>query len=239
MRAASTAALRAPLIATHATGTPGRHLHRRQQRVEPVADRVLRLDRDADHRQVGVRGDHARQRRRHAGAGDDHAQAAHVRVARVVGDRLRVAVGREHAHLEADAALLQLLAGRLHRRLVARRAHDDPDARSVDLDLLEGLLDLGHRLERLGLDLRSSPCRARARASPSRLLSVASDATRSATRCRDVAPVLRAVEARSARPLRMRARAPPRASAPRPVTFSTRPPAVTISPSLRARCRRA
>ena len=72
--AARMAALRAPLMATQATGTPGGICTMREQRVE--AAEVARLDRHADHRQVGVGGEHAGQRRRLAGAGDEHLDAA-------------------------------------------------------------------------------------------------------------------------------------------------------------------
>ena len=56
-----------------------------------------------------MRGRHARQRGGKPGAGDDHAQAAHLRVLGVVGDHVRVAVGGHDAHLVADAVLLELL----------------------------------------------------------------------------------------------------------------------------------
>ena len=65
----------------------------------------------------------------------------------VLAHLLGVAMRAHHPDLVADPALLQRLAGRLHLRLVVLRAHDDPDPRGVDLDLLERGLDLGHRLE--------------------------------------------------------------------------------------------
>ena len=70
IRTASRPALRAPPIETVATGTPGGHLHDRQQRVQPVEAR--QRHRHADHRQRRRRGDHAGQVRGAAGAGDDH-----------------------------------------------------------------------------------------------------------------------------------------------------------------------
>ena len=112
----------------------GRHLGDREQRVEAARDRRPARQRHADHRQVAVRGDDAGQRGRQAGAGDDHPQAAHPRVAGVVGDRVRLAVGRHDPDLAADAALGQLLLGGLHRRHVALRAHHDPDERRVDVE---------------------------------------------------------------------------------------------------------
>ena len=54
---------------------------------------------------------------------------------------LGVAVGGHHAHLVADAALLELLGRRLHRGHVALGAHHDADARRVDLEALELGLD--------------------------------------------------------------------------------------------------
>ena len=59
---------------------------------------------------------------------------------------LRVAVGAHHPDLVADPGVVEGFAGRLHLRLVVLRAHDDPDQRSIDFDLFEGLLDRGHRV---------------------------------------------------------------------------------------------
>ena len=67
MRDAKIAALRAPPIAMQPTGTPGRHLRDREQRVH--AAETARGDRHADHRQLGVGRDDAGERGRHAGAG--------------------------------------------------------------------------------------------------------------------------------------------------------------------------
>ena len=71
------------------------------------------------------------------GAGDDHAQAAQLGVPRVVRDQVGIAMGGHDAHLVADAALAELLRGRLHRGHVALGAHHDADARGVDLHALE------------------------------------------------------------------------------------------------------
>ena len=56
-----------------------RHLHDRQQRIEPVERRALH--RHADHRQHRVGRHHAGQMRRAAGAGDDHLEPALRRAA--------------------------------------------------------------------------------------------------------------------------------------------------------------
>ena len=146
MRAASKPAFLAPSIATQPTGTPGGICTADSRASSPP--RLLPVERDADHGQVGVGGHHPRKRGRHPGAGDDHLQAPHSRRVAVLAHLLRVAVGAHHPYLVADARLLQRLAGRLHLRLVVRRAHDDPDQGRVDLDLLECRLDLGHRLGR-------------------------------------------------------------------------------------------
>ncbi len=55
----------------------GRHLHDREDRVEPAGGGEAAGQRHADHGQLGVRGDRARQRGGDARAGDDHAQPAH------------------------------------------------------------------------------------------------------------------------------------------------------------------
>ena len=152
MRAASTAAFFALSTPTHATGTPGGIWAIESRASRPARDRLRGRQRDADDRQLGVGGDHARQRGGEAGAGDDHAQAAHLRVLGVVGDRVGVAVGGHDADLVADAARVELLRRRLHRRHVALGAHDDADARGVDLHALELGLDLG-------LGRRAAGCR--------------------------------------------------------------------------------
>ena len=119
------------------------------------------------------------QRGGQAGAGDDDPQPAHLGVAGVVRDHVGVAVGGHHPHLVVDAALLELLRRGLHGRHVALGAHDDADARRVDLDAGELLLDLRARRPR-------PPARpARASAWPR------SSSPRS---CGDVPPQLHAVE---------------------------------------------
>jgi len=75
---------------------PGRHLHRREQRVEPAE--ALAEDRHADHRQVGLRGGDARQRGAHPGPGDDHLQPARPRGRAELVHFVRIAMGAHHVH---------------------------------------------------------------------------------------------------------------------------------------------
>ena len=109
----------------------GRHLRDREQRVEAVEHAEARAQRDADHRQVGVRRDRAGQRGREAGAADEHAQAALAGGPRVLGDRIRRAVRRAHLELVADARLVEHVRGALHPLAVGLRADEDPDERAV------------------------------------------------------------------------------------------------------------
>ena len=105
MRAASTAAFFALSTPDAGDRHARRHLHDREQRVEPVEHALRRAERHADHRQVGVRGDDARQRGGEAGAADQHPEPALARGRRVLGDGVRVAVGRAHLELVRDPAL--------------------------------------------------------------------------------------------------------------------------------------
>ena len=144
MRAASTAALRALSTPTQATGTPGGICAIDSSASSPPATDVDDVERHADHRQVGVGGDDAGQRGRQAGAGDDHlAGRACARSSR----SRRPARGRGGPTSRGPRARMprsvELLGRLLHRRHVALGAHDDADARRVDLDALELGLDLG------------------------------------------------------------------------------------------------
>ena len=136
--AASTAAFFALSTPTQATGTPGRHLHDREQRVEAVEDALRRAERNADHRQVGVRRDHARERGREAGAADQHAQPALARRLGVLGDRVRVAVRGADLELVRDPALGELVHRRLHPLAVGLGADEDPDERAQTTRLASG-----------------------------------------------------------------------------------------------------
>ena len=143
MRAASTAAFFALSTPTQATGTPGRHLHDREQRVEPVEHALRRAQRDADHRQVGVRGDDARQRGGEAGAADQDAQPTVARRLRVLGDRVRGAVGRAHLELVRDPARVELVHRGLHPLAVGLGADEDPDDAGQPTRLVSGQGDVG------------------------------------------------------------------------------------------------
>src|ERR1700722_1591972 len=139
----------ARVIQAHARdGHAGGHLHDREDRVEAAGGAQATRQRHADHGQVGVGCDGARQRGGDAGAGDDHAQAAHVRVLRVFGHNVRFAMGGHDANLMHDAPLLELVRGLLHRLHVALGAHHDADEGRVDVDVVELRLYFGlaHRL---------------------------------------------------------------------------------------------
>ena len=143
IRAASRPAFLAPSIATQATGTPGGICTAESSASSPP--RLLpRIGTPITGRSVWAAATPG-------SAADIPAPAMITLSPRIRAflqysrDHLGVAVGAHHPDLVADAGLVQRRAGRLHLRLVVRRAHDDPDQRRVDLDLLEGLLDLGHR----------------------------------------------------------------------------------------------
>src|SRR4051794_36568020 len=192
----------------------GRHLHDRQHRVEASERAEAARQRDPDDRQVGVRGGDAGQRGGQPGAGDDHPQAAHPRVLAVLGDGVGVAMRRHDADLGADAPLLEDLGRLLHLLHVGLRAHDDPDARRVDVELVELRLRVGLRQWRGRggrLGLLAPPMRSPAPGAMSR------------RSCRP-SKVIKSAAAYAA----SRAAAGP---SPRPVTLSTRPPAVAIAPS--------
>jgi hypothetical protein len=82
-----------------------RHLHDRQQRVEPLQGGTLH--RHAKHRHHRVRRHHARQVRRAAGAGDDHLDAALLRAGGEFGHPHRRAVRRHDVPLVRHAEPLQ------------------------------------------------------------------------------------------------------------------------------------
>ena len=205
IRTASSAALRALSSPTAATGTPGRHLDHREDRVEPAGRLQAARERHADHGKVGVGGDHARQRGREAGAGDQHAQAAGAGGLGVLGDEVGLAVRRHHVYLVGDAALAELLGGALHRVHVAGGAHHDADQRRRLAGLLGDHGELGLGAQRSLALSRAAMSRRSWRPGNSTMSAAAYAASRALC-----------------------------ASAPSAVMFSTRPPAVTSSPSRRA-----
>ena len=143
MRTASRPALRAPPIETVATGTPGRHLHDRQQRVHAVE--VLQRHRHADHRQRGDRGEHPGQVGRAPGAGDDHPQPAaggaprRSRSSRAASGARRRRRPRSATPNSSSASAAASITGQSESR-----AHDDAD-RPARLPLLMSLLIVAGR----------------------------------------------------------------------------------------------
>ncbi len=130
MRTASRPALRALPTATVATGMPGRHLHDREQRVEPVE--VLERDRDADHRQRGHRRGHPGQvrprRRRPRRSPAARAPAAVRAYSYIACGR---AVRRDDAHLARHVELGERVDRALHHGEIGVAAHDHADDRSA------------------------------------------------------------------------------------------------------------
>ena len=99
-----------------------------EQRVEPVEHAHRRSQRHPDHREVRVCGDDARERCREPRTADEDAHASFTRRLRVLGDRVRVAVGAHNPDLVEDPALVELPRCLLHHGHVGLRAHHDADA---------------------------------------------------------------------------------------------------------------
>jgi hypothetical protein len=104
-----------------------RHLHDRQQRVEPV--QRLRLHRHAEHRHPGLAGDHARQVGGAAGASDDGAETARLGAFGEGEQQVRGAVGGDHLDMRGDPQRGEALFGVTQGVPVGARAHHDGDAR--------------------------------------------------------------------------------------------------------------
>lgn len=100
-----------------------RHLHRRQQGVQPVEGRGFH--RDADDRQDGVGGEHPREMRGLARGGDNDAEAVLRRPRGECRRLFRGPVGAHHMCLHRDAERFQGVDGFPHDRKVAVTAHDD------------------------------------------------------------------------------------------------------------------
>ena len=127
MRAASTPALRALSRPTAATGTPGGICStERIASSPPAADRRLESGTPITGRSVCAATTPGSAADRPAPAISTR-KPARAGVARVLGDLVGLAVRREHAHLVADAALLELGRGRAHRLAGRLRAHQDAD----------------------------------------------------------------------------------------------------------------
>src|SRR3954451_9060678 len=202
MRAARWPAFFALSKPTQPTGTPGGiWVMERMASMPPAALRRLESGTPMTGRSVwaaATPGSAAEAR-----AGDDDPQPAQARVLAVVGDGVGLAVRAHDARLVADARLAQDLGRALHGVHVGLRAHDDPDDRLVDLQRLEGGLDLDLRLGGLHLAHRTPAAMSRRSCLPGK--SITSAAAYAALRA-------------------------PSGSEPRAVTFSTRPPAVTTPP---------
>ena len=87
------------------------------------------MHRDTEHRQSGLRGEHAWQVRGTACASDDDLQAARCGVLGVFEQEIRRAVCGDHAGLVGDAEALEHLGRCTHRLPVGARAHNDTDPR--------------------------------------------------------------------------------------------------------------
>ena len=104
----------------------GRHLRDREQGVEAVEHAEARPERDADHRQVGVRGDGSRQRRGEPGAADEHRGRARARSSRT--RRRSPACGAPSApRTRSRRPPRRGLDRALHPLAVRLRADEDPD----------------------------------------------------------------------------------------------------------------
>ena len=102
-----------------------RHLHDREQGIQPVER--FALHRHTEHRHRGLGGEHAGQVRSTAGAGDDSAQATRRGGFGVVVKKIRRAVRRHHAHFMRHAELFEPGNGVLHGLPIAAGSHHDPD----------------------------------------------------------------------------------------------------------------
>ena len=112
-----------------------RHLRDREKRVEAVQHAEARLQRHADHRQVGVRRDGARQGGGEAGAADQHADAALAhRTPDSVAEYARTARERGIRVLICGAGLAAALPG-------AVAAHTDLPVIGVPLKSSLSVLD--------------------------------------------------------------------------------------------------
>ena len=159
----------------------GRHLHDREQGVQPVER--LAADRHGDHRQLRVRRDDAGQPGRAGARADQHAQAAQHGGGGVLGDAARVVVHAQQPQLVGDAAAGQLREGVGHDVAVRLVGHQHAHQRPLGVQLGEELLQGGRRLGRGGLG-----CLGHVAPSGSRGLAPGG-------RQRDVGAPLRAVEA--------------------------------------------
>ena len=122
-RRRSSAALVAPAVpmAKVATGTPAGICTIDSSESMPFER--FRLHRHAQHRQRGLRGRHAGQMRRAAGAGDDDLEAARARAGGVFEQQVRRAMRGDHAHLVRDRQACRAFR---RRRCIVSQSDDEP-----------------------------------------------------------------------------------------------------------------
>ena len=106
---------------------PGRHLHDREQGVEPLE--VGRRNRYAEHRQGGLGGEHPRKVGRAARPGDEAAEPAAARLRRVAEQQVGGPVRAHDAALVRHFELRQPARGVLHDVPVGVAAHHDAHQR--------------------------------------------------------------------------------------------------------------
>ena len=207
--AARMAALRAPLMATVATGTPGGICTMESSESSPPRSEV-RMGTPITGRSV-MRGHHPGKRRRLARARDDHLHPPRLGAEGVFAHAFGVAMGREHVHLVRDPPGFQFVGRLVHDFAVGLRAHQDAHQR----------LSTYHPLS-----LEPAPAapfslrRSRHRFSHSSARRAISE------RCCSPSKADRRDSLIGTRPCLGE-------ESPKPVTVSTRPPAVTSLPSAR------
>ncbi len=103
----------------------GRHLRNRKQRVESL--QCARLDRHAEHRQPGLRGNHPGQMGRAARARDDHLHPALGGFARELRHQVRRSMRGDDPMLVRHAELIEQRHAMLHRFPIRGAPHHDTD----------------------------------------------------------------------------------------------------------------
>ena len=125
--AARIPALRPPLMATVATGTPGGICTMESSESSPSVD--FAQNRHADDRQGRERRRDARQVRRTARTADDDFQTALNGTGNILFKSAWIAVGGNHFGLAGDAEFRQCISSGLHDGPVGVAAHQNSDER--------------------------------------------------------------------------------------------------------------